>query len=443
MIYVLSIAFLLSVLIFIHELGHFLAAKLFGVRVERFSIGFPPRLFGKKIGHTDYCISAIPFGGYVKLSGMLDESLDAESMKGEPQPHEFRSKNTFQKLTIISAGVIMNFVLAVGILSGIFWFKGERIYPNTTVGPIPEGSIAIDMGLQNGDRILDVNHQKIISWNEIFSTFAKNVGNDITITVSRAGDIVELNVPKSVLSIENLEKLEIYQRYSSVVGQVFPDTPAEESGLQSGDKIIAINNKPISDWYDMTDVVRNSPDVELLVTIQRDGETKQLSITPEKQMEKDTEGNIAAVGKIGIAPNVEFEWKEVPFGNAIYKGFNQVGVFLYMNVKGLAMVISGDVSARDALGGPIKIGEMAGEIAKTGFLNLLEFTALLSAILAVINILPIPALDGGHLLIIIIEGVRRKPISIKTKMIIQQVGMAILLLLMLFIFYNDISRLLN
>jgi len=364
-------------------------------------------------------------------------------MKGEPQPHEFRSKNTFQKLTIISAGVIMNFVLAVGILSGIFWFKGERIYPNTTVGPIPEGSIAIDMGLQNGDRILDVNHQKIISWNEIFSTFAKNVGNDITITVSRAGDIVELNVPKSVLSIENLEKLEIYQRYSSVVGQVFPDTPAEESGLQSGDKIIAINNKPISDWYDMTDVVRNSPDVELLVTIQRDGETKQLSITPEKQMEKDTEGNIAAVGKIGIAPNVEFEWKEVPFGNAIYKGFNQVGVFLYMNVKGLAMVISGDVSARDALGGPIKIGEMAGEIAKTGFLNLLEFTALLSAILAVINILPIPALDGGHLLIIIIEGVRRKPISIKTKMIIQQVGMAILLLLMLFIFYNDISRLLN
>lgn len=443
MIYVLSIAFLLSVLIFIHELGHFLAAKLFGVRVERFSIGFPPRLFGKKIGHTDYCISAIPFGGYVKLSGMLDESLDAESMKDEPQPHEFRSKNTFQKLTIISAGVIMNFVLAVGILSGIFWFKGERIYPNTTVGPIPEGSIAIDMGLQNGDRILDVNHQKIISWNEIFSTFAKNVGNDITITVSRAGDIVELNVPKSVLSIENLEKLEIYQRYSSVVGQVFPDTPAEESGLQSGDKIIAINNKPISDWYDMTDVVRNSPDVELLVTIQRDGETKQLSITPEKQMEKDTEGNIAAVGKIGIAPNVEFEWKEVPFGNAIYKGFNQVGVFLYMNVKGLAMVISGDVSARDALGGPIKIGEMAGEIAKTGFLNLLEFTALLSAILAVINILPIPALDGGHLLIIIIEGVRRKPISIKTKMIIQQVGMAILLLLMLFIFYNDISRLLN
>jgi len=443
MIYLLSIAFILSVLIFIHELGHFLAAKLFGVRVERFSIGFPPRLFGKKIGHTDYCISAIPFGGYVKLSGMLDESLDAESMKGEPQPHEFRSKNTFQKLTIISAGVMMNFILAVAILSGIFWFKGERIYPNTTVGPIPEGSVAIDMGLQNGDKIVGVNHERIISWNEIFFALAKNVGNEITVTVSRDGKVVELDVPKSVLSIESFERFELYQRYSSVVGEVLPGMPAEESGLQSGDKIIAINDKPVSDWYDMTDIVRNSPGVELLVTVQRNDETKQLSITPEEQMEKDAEGNITSVGKIGIAPYVEFEWKEVSFGSSIYKGFSQVFVFLYMNIKGFAMMISGDVSPKQALGGPLIIGKMAGEIAKTGFVNLLEFTALLSAILAVINILPVPALDGGHLIIILIEGVRREPISIKTKMIIQQVGMAILLLLMIFIFYNDIARLLN
>lgn len=443
MIYLLSIAFILSVLIFIHELGHFLAAKFFGVRVERFSIGFPPRLFGKKIGHTDYCISAIPFGGYVKLSGMLDESLDAESMKGEPQPHEFRSKSTLQKLIIISAGVIMNFILAVGILSGIFWFKGERIYPNTTVGPIPQGSVAIDMGLQTGDQILEVNHERIISWNEIFSAFAKNVGNDMTVTVDRAGRIVDLNVPESVLSMENFERLELYQRYSSIVGEVVPGTPAEESGLGSGDKIIAINDKPVSDWYDMTDIVRSSPGVELLFTIQRNEEIKRLSITPVEEMEKDADGNINSVGKIGIAPYVEFEWKEVSFTGSIYKGFNQVFVFLYMNMKGFAMMITGDISPKQALGGPLIIGKMAGEIAKTGFVNLLEFTALLSAILAVINILPVPALDGGHLIIILIEGIRRKPISIRTKMIIQQVGMAILLLLMVFIFYNDISRMLN
>ena len=199
MIYFLSIAFILSLLIFIHELGHFLAAKLFGVRVERFSIGFPPRLFGKKIGHTDYCISAIPFGGYVKLSGMLDESLDAESMEGEPQPHEFRSKNTFQKLIIISAGVIMNFLLAILILSGILWFKGEKIYPNTTVGFVQEQSIAAKMGLQNDDRILAINGQKISSWGEVTSAFLENVGNSIQIEVNRVGKIVDLNVPSSVL----------------------------------------------------------------------------------------------------------------------------------------------------------------------------------------------------------------------------------------------------
>ena len=443
MIYLLSIAFILSLLIFIHELGHFFAAKLFGVRVERFSIGFPPRLFGKKIGDTDYCISAIPFGGYVKLSGMLDESLDAESMKGEPQPHEFRSKNTFQKLTIISAGVIMNFILAIVILSGIFWFKGEKIYPNTTVGYIPAGSIVADIGLRSGDKILEINNKKIISWNDIPSAFVENIGNDIKITIERAGKIKNLDVDKSILTVENFDKFELYQQYSSTVGEVLPATPAEKSGLQKGDKIIAIAGDQISNWYDMTKIVRNHPNQPLLFTILRNNKTLEMKITPEEQIEKDEQGKINSVGKIGIAPYVEFEWREVSFGNAVLKGTNQVIVFLYLNIKGFAMLLTGDVSARNALGGPIIIGKMAGEIAKTGFVNLLEFTGLLSAILAVINILPIPALDGGHLIIILIEGIRKKPISIKAKMIIQQVGMAILLLLMIFIFYNDISRLLN
>lgn len=443
MIYVLSIAFILSLLIFIHELGHFLAAKLFGVRVERFSIGFPPRLFGKKIGHTDYCISAIPFGGYVKLSGLLDESLDEESMKGEPQPHEFRSKNTFQKLIIISAGVIMNFLLAIIILSGILWFKGEKIYPNTTVGFIQEESIAAKMGLQNGDEILEINDEKIKSWNEIASAFIKNIGNEIDIKINRSGEIVDLDIPASVLSVDNFENFELYQQYTATVGQVIQGTPAETSGLQSGDKIISINDVQVSNWNDMTEIVRANPNNPLRFTILRNGETLRMSITPEEQIEKDEQGNLNSVGKIGISPQIEFKWREVSFADAIIKGTNQVLVFLYLNIKGFGMMLTGEVAAKDALGGPLVIGKMAGDIAKTGFLNLLEFAALLSAILAVINILPIPALDGGHLLIIIIEGIRRKPISIKVKMIIQQVGMAILLLLMIFIFYNDITRFLN
>ena len=443
MIYFLSIAFILSLLIFIHELGHFLAAKLFGVRVERFSIGFPPRLFGKKIGHTDYCISAIPFGGYVKLSGMLDESLDAESMEGEPQPHEFRSKNTFQKLIIISAGVIMNFLLAILILSGILWFKGEKIYPNTTVGFVQEQSIAAKMGLQNDDRILAINGQKISSWGEVTSAFLENVGNSIQIEVNRDGKIVDLNVPSSVLSLENFKNFELYQQYTATVGGVVAGTPAEKSGMEDGDKIVSINDTPISNWYDMTEIVRANPNKPLLFTILRNGETLKMTITPEEQIEKDEQGNLNSIGKIGIIYHVEFVWEKVSFGNAIIKGTNKLLTFLYLQVKGFSMMLTGKVPAKDALGGPLVIGQMAGEIAKTGFVNLLEFAGLLSAILAVINILPIPALDGGHLMIIVIEGIRRKPISIRAKMIIQQVGMAILLLLMVFIFYNDITRFLN
>jgi len=443
MIYVLAIAFILSVLIFIHEMGHFIAAKIFGVRVERFSIGFPPRLFGKKIGDTDYCISAIPFGGYVKMSGLLDESMDTESMEGEPQPYEFRSKSTLQKTTIICAGVIMNFLLAIAILSGILWLKGERTYPNTTVGLVPKTSIASKLGLQKGDKILAVNDQEIKSWNELPTALAKNIGGDIHVTVRRDNKVIDLTLPKSELTIKSMEGFELYQLYASTVGGVVPGTPAEEAGLQIGDKIIAINGNKISNWYDMTDIVKNSPEQPLNFTIIRNGETKELTITPEKQMEENAEGNLSSVGKIGITPQIDFEWQKVSLGGALVKGTEQIASFLYLNVKGFAMVISGDVSAREALGGPIIIGKMAGDIAKTGFLNLLEFTALLSAILAVINILPIPALDGGHLVIILIEGIRQKPISIKAKMIIQQVGMAILLLLMIFIFYNDISRLLN
>lgn len=443
MIYLLSIAFILSLLIFIHELGHFIAARLFGVRVERFSIGFPPRLIGKKIGHTDYCISAIPFGGYVKLSGLLDESLDAESMKGEPQPHEFRSKNTFQKTAIISAGVIMNFLLAIFILSGIFWFKGERIFPNTTVGFVPEQSIAAQIGLQKNDKILEINNQEIRSWNEIPSVFAQNLGSDLRVIVERDGKIAELRLPASSVSMESLERFELYQLYPARVGDVLPGTPAEKSGLQSGDQIISINGIQIPDWYEMTEIVKNSPELPLQFLVRRNGETQQLTITPEKQVQRDEMGNIAEVGRIGIAPHIEFQWNEVSLGQSIVRGTERIILFLYMNIKGFGMLISGDVSAKEALGGPIIIGKMAGDIAKTGFINLLEFTAMLSAILAVINILPIPALDGGHLVIILIEGIRRKPISIKAKMRIQQVGMAILLALMVFVFYNDIARLLN
>jgi len=441
MIYLLSIVFILSILVFVHELGHFVAAKLFGVRVERFSIGFPPRLIGTKIGDTDYCISAIPFGGYVKLSGMIDESLDKEGLTGEP--HEFMSKNTFQKIVIISAGVIMNFLLAIGILAGILWLKGDKIYPTTTIGPVMENSISQEIGLQKYDKILEINGKQITSWNDIVPTLAANIGKDIIFLVEREGKEIPVKLPSSGLTMENIQRLQLYQLYPAVIGEVLPGTPAEKSGLQRGDKILQIEGQEIEDWYDMTDIVRENPEVPLMIKIERENTILDFTIAPQEQMEKDENGKIVSVGKIGIAPYIKFEWHKVSLGSAISRGFEKTISFLYMNIRGFTMLFTGEVSAKQALGGPIIIGKMAGDIAKTGFLNLLEFTALLSAILAFINILPIPALDGGHLVIILIEGARRKPLSVGAKVRIQQVGMAILLVLMLFIFYNDISRLLQ
>jgi regulator of sigma E protease len=441
MIYLLSIVFILSILVFVHELGHFLAAKLFGVRVERFSIGFPPRLFGKKIGDTDYCISAIPFGGYVKLSGMIDESLDKEGLTGEP--HEFMSKNTFQKVVIISAGVIMNFILAIAILAGILWLKGDKIYPSTTIGPVMENSISKEIGLQKNDKILEINGQPIKNWNDIVPTLATNIGKDINFLVERDGEEISLNLTSSGLTMENIQRLQLYQLYPAIIGEVLPGTPAEKAALQRGDRILEIKGNKIEDWYDMTRIVRENPEVPLQIKIERENTVLDFTIAPQEQMEKDENGKLVSVGKIGIAPFIYYEWHTVSFGSAIVKGFEKTISFLYMNIRGFAMLFTGEVSARQALGGPIIIGKMAGDIAKTGFLNLLEFTALLSAILAFINILPIPALDGGHLVIILIEGARGKPLSVEAKVRIQQVGMAVLLVLMLFIFYNDISRLLQ
>lgn len=432
------LVFTLSVLVFFHELGHFLAAKLFGVRVERFSIGFPPRLFGKKIGETDYCISAIPFGGYVKLSGMIDESLDAEGLKGEP--YEFMSKKTYQKIVIISAGVFVNFLLAVFILAGIYWLKGEKIDKNTTIGQIQQGSLAEEIGFRKYDKIVKINGVEILSWNDVTSTLVSNIGNDIDFTVERDGKPISLHLDASKSSLDNLQKLALTQFMPAIVGGVVPDYPAQKAGLQTGDKIVAINGKPVSEWYDMTEIIRASAEKPLTLSIERNNKLIDLTITPKKQEEKTADGQTIVVGKIGISPEFSYEWRTVPLGPSIVKGFNQIVFFLSMNIKGFAMLLTGQASARESLGGPIAIGKMVVQTARLGFVSLLEMTALLSAILAFINILPIPALDGGHLMIIIIEAVRKKPISVATKVKIQQVGMALLLMLMVFVIYNDISR---
>lgn len=347
MIFLLAFIFVLGLLIFVHELGHFLTAKMVGIRVERFSLGFPPRMIGKKIGDTDYCISWLPLGGYVKMAGMVDESMDAEVTGA---PWEFQSKPIWQRIIVISAGSFMNILTAVVIFAGIGYFVG---IPDEPTG--------------------------------------------------------------------------------ALVSEVLEGKPAAATGMQAGDVIIAANDQPVTTSEELIEIVNAHPGQEIPITWRRDGEEFTVGITPELQPEEN-------IGLIGIRVGTRMEYRSASLFEAMGYGVS----FSYKIVKligaSLQLIVTGEESVKDALGGPIIIAKMAGESAKMGWQSLLEFTAFISLNLGLLNILPIPVLDGGHLVFLFIEGIRGKPLSIKTKLVVQKLGMAFLLALMVFIIFNDLRR---
>jgi regulator of sigma E protease len=437
--YYLSIFFVISVLVFFHELGHFLFAKLFGVRVERFSIGFPPRLFGIKIGDTDYCISAIPFGGYVKMTGVIDESMDTSKLTGAP--HEFSSKAWWQKILILVGGVTMNMLLAWIIIGGLLHFEGEPVLQSTTIGYMVENGISESAGMQIGDKILSINSVDVTNWNDVRDLYISNLGSDILIQIRRNDEIKDITLSKDILSQKSAEQLDIAPTLPAQVGSVLPGSPADQAGLQNGDKIINIENVPVSTWDEMTGIIRNNAGNPLTFIIMRNGQQITEIVTPKSVDIIGQDGSSNIVGQIGI--NRYIEKRELAFFPAIGEGFKKTIFITGLNIKAISWLVTGKKSAQEMLGGPIMITQLAAEFAEISFASLLELIANLSIMLALINILPVPALDGGHITIVLIEQIRRKPLSNKTKIKIQQIGMAILLVLIVFVMYNDILRLFN
>jgi regulator of sigma E protease len=352
MITLLATVFVLGVLVFIHELGHFLTAKLFKIRVERFSLGYPPRLIGKKIGDTDYCLSAIPFGGYVKISGMVDESLDKKQLEAEPKPWEFRSKPWGNKFLVVLAGSVMNLIFAFMIFVASAWIQG----------------------------IADVKGP----W----------------------------------------------------IGEVIEGKPAALAGLKSKDRIFEVNGESIRTWDRLTEIVHSSSGKPLHFKWTRGDTVHSASITPVKDKIID-HGDIREVGLIGILP--DYEIKKIGFFQAIRHGGTNFYYLSKLVVVSVCRLITGKESVK-SLAGPVFIAKLAGDSAKSGIWVLFEFMALLSLNLGILNLLPFPVLDGGHLLMLSIEGIVGREIPIKVKMIIQQAGMALLIGLMILAVYNDFLR---
>lgn len=447
--YIIYFVITIGILVFIHEFGHFAAAKLTGMRAEVFAIGFGKRLFGwNKIngftfgdlakdwdgkGNTDYRLSLLPLGGYVKIAGMVDESFDTAFADKEPQPYEFRAKPTWKKVVVISAGVFMNLLLAFIIFWGANYFKGKQVTNTTTLAYIEQQSAADSAGFKTGDKILAINGKKANTWEDVRTyIFINTLGEDLKVKLLRNEQVQTIDVPRS--KIPDIEMQQVLflmpEGVYPAVGEVFKKSPAEKAGIEAGDIFLEVNNQKVFTSNQAIAIISANPEIKLPIKLVREKDTLTLQATPGTD------------GKIGVTIGHFFA------GDVSYKlyGFFESFYYAYMDIVGMTKltfsmvgkVFSGDVEFSKAFGGPVKIAQIATKSAESGFSSFLFFLALLSLSLALINIMPFPVLDGGHLVIILIEGITKREIPIKVKMAIQNAGFVLLLLLMAFIIYNDI-----
>ncbi len=447
---IVAFVIVLGVLIFFHEMGHFLVARLFGVGVEKFSLGFGPRLVGRTVGMTDYRISAIPLGGYVKMVG---EEPDAE-LEPEQIPYSFTHKNVYQRIGIVAAGPFFNLLLAALIYAAFFMFVGtEDIRP--VVNHVIAESPADKAGVRVGDFIESIDETPVSSWGDINRLIEDSKGEAITVHFKREGEIRQVSItPQTKMATDILGDDMPYldagfsgvPPLKAIVGDVAQGYPAKEAGLKKGDLILEINGKPVDNWFTMKEIISASKGENLDIRVLRDGEKLSVTIVPVLFSEENALGEKVDSYRIGIStPGVDIPESDRliiklgPF-SAIGESINQTYQISRLTVLSIVKLIQGTVSTK-TLGGPIMIAEMAGQQAKAGWTNLVFFIAVLSINLAILNFLPIPVLDGGHLLFFLIEAVIGRPVNIRMREIAQQAGLFILMMLMIFVFYNDIMRL--
>lgn len=441
---VLAFVLVLGALIFFHELGHFLLAKRAKVGVLKFSLGFGPKLLGVKRGETEYLISALPLGGYVKMVG---EDPTDESPEAMDPARSFSRKSVGARTLIILAGPLANLLLPVAIFWGIFMVAGQA-YLQPIVGTPEADSPVARAGLLAGDRIQAVDGAPIERWDEVDSAIRNSAGRMLSLTILRQGRTFDVRLEPTIQRATDIfgQEIEVWglglrALIPSRIGQVLPGGVAQQVGLKSGDRIVAVGGMPVAEWEQLAKVIHGSPGKPLLLTVERDGQRIEVEATP-RPTRQQTPGGDEEVGLIGIGPSAEPTYRRLDPASALWAGAGKTLDITVLTIQGFVKLLQAKISPK-TIGGPILILQMTGEVAQRGLLDTLAFAALLSINLAILNLLPIPILDGGHLLFAFIEWVRGKPVSLRLREYAQRVGLVLLVLLMVFAFYNDIFRLLG
>ena len=430
----------LGLLVTLHELGHFLAARAFGIKVEKFYLFFDAfgiKLFKFKKGDTEYGIGWLPLGGYVKIAGMVDESLDKEQLKSEPEPWEFRSKPAWQRLIVMIGGVVVNVILGIVIISGLTFSQGETYVPTSVInerGGIYVSPEAQKWGLKTGDQIIALNGEKVDNLMGSFMSPEFLTNDKKEVTVIRNNETVNVSLPANIENSFSMssELPLIAPRYQFDVKRVVGGSPADKAGVVDGDAFIAIDSIAFGSFFEFKEILT-----------QKAGQTAEFTLKAEDGGARKTYITISEAGTLGFQPNIKgFEGaeKQISYsaGKSLVIGTQKSYELIAANAKGLGKVVSGKVNAKNSLAGPIGIAQMYGPT--WDWINFWTLTATISLALALMNILPIPALDGGHVMFLLYEMITRRPVNERVLYIGQVIGMVVLLSLFVFIFWVDISR---
>jgi regulator of sigma E protease len=413
-------------MVFVHELGHFYVAKKVGIRVLKFSLGFGPKLFGFKKGDTQYLISALPLGGYVKLDG--EEAFEENYIA---KPGDYMAAPWWGRVLMALAGPMANLLTAflIFIMLGLVGFNAPDY--STSVGKVELGSLAQQAGISEGDRIIAVSDREIKTWHGLWQELqTESTADSLSLTLDRAGERKVLNIPSS-RRMKFLEGIE--PAVPAQLGEVYPSLPAYQAGLNAGDIILAIDDKPVKTWDGMREIINQNAGRETKLLVERGSDTFSVRITP---VEQDYPGQ-GSVGVIGVTAPVFGSYKlRLGLWASIANATVSTGSLVARTYGVLYKIVVKPSSAKQ-LGGILMIGEMAGSTAKKGFSDLMLLVALLSISLMVLNLLPLPVLDGGVIFFSLLEGIRKKTLPVKVQVVIQQIGIAILIMLMLFTILND------